>query len=58
MGMRQASLQRYKRLGEMKAEQLWETTMNPATRTLPQVRLEDMVQCEEICFVDLQNHEV
>lgn len=34
-------LQRYKGLGEMMAEQLWETTMNPDTRTLIQVRIED-----------------
>ncbi|MBC8165454.1 MAG: DNA topoisomerase (ATP-hydrolyzing) subunit B [Bryobacteraceae bacterium] len=47
-GMRDASVQRYKGLGEMNAEQLWETTMNPEKRTLLQVRLEDLVQCEEI----------
>jgi DNA gyrase subunit B len=47
-GMRDASVQRYKGLGEMNAEQLWETTMNPDKRTLLQVRLEDMVECEEI----------
>jgi DNA gyrase subunit B len=47
-GMRDAQVQRYKGLGEMNAEQLWETTMNPDKRTLLQVRLEDMVECEEI----------
>jgi DNA gyrase subunit B len=47
-GMRDAQVQRYKGLGEMNAEQLWETTMNPEKRTLLQVRLEDMVECEEI----------
>ena len=47
-GMRDASVQRYKGLGEMNAEQLWETTMNPDKRTLLQVRLEDLVECEEI----------
>ena len=41
-------MQRYKGLGEMNAEQLAETTMNPAKRTLLQVRLEDAVECEEI----------
>ncbi len=47
-GMRDAQVQRYKGLGEMNAEQLWETTMNADKRTLLQVRLEDVVQCEEI----------
>jgi DNA gyrase subunit B len=47
-GMRDAQVQRYKGLGEMNAEQLWDTTMNPEKRTLLQVRLEDLVECEEI----------
>ncbi len=47
-GTRDAQVQRYKGLGEMNAEQLWETTMNPEKRTLLQVRLEDLVECEEI----------
>ena len=47
-GMRDASVQRYKGLGEMNAEQLWGTTMNAESRTLLQVRLEDAVECEEI----------
>jgi DNA gyrase subunit B len=47
-GMRDAQVQRYKGLGEMNSEQLWETTMNPDKRTLLQVRLEDLVECEEI----------
>ena len=42
-GKRDASVQRYKGLGEMNAEQLAETTMNPEKRTLLVVRLEDMV---------------
>ena len=47
-GTRGADVQRYKGLGEMNADQLWETTMNPEKRTLLQVRLEDMVECERI----------
>ena len=42
------SLQRYKGLGEMSAEQLWETTMNPATRNLIQVTLEDVTQAAQM----------
>jgi DNA gyrase subunit B len=41
-------LQRYKGLGEMNAETLWETTMNPDTRVLLQVRIEDTMQTEEM----------
>ena len=35
------TLQRYKGLGEMDAEQLWETTLNPATRMLKRIEIED-----------------
>ena len=40
--------QRYKGLGEMSTEQLWDTTMNPATRTLIKVRMEDAVEADKM----------
>ena len=56
-GKRDSSVQRYKGLGEMNADQLAETTMNPEKRTLLKVRLEDAVESEEI-FSTLMGEDV
>ncbi len=48
VGMKDATIQRYKGLGEMNATQLWDTTMNSETRRLLQVRIDDAVESEEI----------
>jgi DNA gyrase subunit B len=56
-GKKDASVQRYKGLGEMNSDQLAETTMNPEKRTLLVVRLEDMVKSEEI-FSTLMGEDV
>jgi DNA gyrase subunit B len=56
-GMREVSIQRYKGLGEMNAEQLWSTTMNAETRTLLKVDLQDLAETENI-FSTLMGEDV
>ncbi len=56
-GRKDYTILRYKGLGEMTAEQLWETTMDPERRTLLGVRLEDLAECETI-FTTLMGEDV
>ena len=56
-GMRDCSVKRYKGLGEMNAEQLWSTTMQPEIRTLLRVDLKDLVESDEI-FSTLMGEDV
>jgi DNA gyrase subunit B len=56
-GGREPAIARYKGLGEMNAEQLWDTTLNPATRTLRKVNLEDAERADFV-FDELMGSEV
>ena len=54
---KKAIVQRFKGLGEMNAEELWETTMNPTTRRLKKINIEDAAQADEV-FTMLMGDEV
>ncbi|MBQ8798004.1 MAG: DNA gyrase subunit B [Lachnospiraceae bacterium] len=55
-GKKILDLQRYKGLGEMDADQLWETTLNPETRILAQVSISDTVEADEVTTLLMSNN--
>ena len=49
--MKDCTIQRYKGLGEMNPEQLWETTMNPETRVLKKIEIDDIIEADNITTI-------